>query len=180
MSLETALLDLDRRLAALERAVDDVRWAVVEGRASAAWSHAVVDHYDATINDLAGRLREARAAAGAATDALARPSDHAGVRHALAACQEHCTQAWLSLYGDLCAYERLSALYGLKRRGRAMAVWVAGVDDALRHCPRPLYAVSEALLACWQELVEHAGAAAARRSRQRPPALAGAPAGQTT
>ena len=151
MTLEAAFNDLDARLAQIERTFDDVIWALVQAR-SAEWSHAVIDHYETTLDDMAGAIKQARDAAREVAGGPAEQFDPARTRRSLAICQECFNQAWLRYYGDLAIYERKSALYQLRRRGREWASWVKGVDDALAQCPQPLYETSRALLGCWQEL----------------------------
>lgn len=151
MNSEAAFTELDARLAQIEQTLDDALWALVQAR-STEWSHAVIDHYETTLDDMAGAIKQARDAsrqlAGGPIDQL----DPARTRHALASCQECFNQAWLRYYSDLVVYERKSALYQLRRRGREWASWVKGVDDALAQCPQPLYEGSRALLGCWLEL----------------------------
>jgi hypothetical protein len=157
MTSEAAFTELDARLARIEQALDDALWALVQAR-SAEWSHAVIDHYETTLDDMVGAIKQARQAAHQLAGGRLEQLDSARARRALAICQECFNQAWLRYYGDLVIYERKSALYQLRRRGREWASWVKGVDDALAQCPQPLYESSRALLACWQELSAHASA----------------------
>lgn len=151
MTLEVAFRDLDARLATLQQAFDNVLWAVVQGQ-GAHWSHAVIDHYDAVAHDAVGMVHEARAALPVGDD----PPDLVRLRAALVPVQQQCNQLLVCFYTDLVSYERKATLYSLRRKGRAWRTWISGVDDALSQCPQPLYNVHQALLQCWQELVDRA------------------------
>lgn len=151
MTSEAAFTELDTRLARIEQTLDDALWALVQAR-SAEWSHAVIDHYETTLDDMAGAIAQARDASRQLASGPQEQLDSARARRALAICQECFNQAWLRYYGDLVVYERKSALYQLRRRGREWASWIKGVDDALAQCPQPLYEASQSLLGCWQEL----------------------------
>jgi hypothetical protein len=151
MTSEAAFTELDARLAQIEQTLDDALWALVQAR-SAEWSHAVIDHYETALDDMVGAIKQARDASRQLAAGPVEQFDSARARRALAICQKCFNQAWLHYYGDLVVYERKSALYQLRRRGREWASWVKGVDDALARCPQPLYEASRALLDCWQEL----------------------------
>jgi hypothetical protein len=156
MTLEATFRELATRLDHVGRSFDNLLWAIVQGR-EAEWSHAVIDHYEAAIEDAIGVLKQASAATQELRGGSAEQFDITRARRALATCQTSFEQAWLGYYGELVIYERKSALYQLRRRGNAWATWVKGVDDALAQCPPLLYATSQALLRCWQDLIEHAG-----------------------
>ena len=156
MTLEATFSELDMRIAQLDWAFDHLLWAIVQGQ-PAGWSHTVIDHYEETVNDIIGALKDARGTSGASLTMTVPQLDAIHARSALATYQECFNRAWLCYYGNLVIYERKNALYQLRRRGREWAVWVQGVDDALAQCPQPLYEASGTLLRCWQALIEQAG-----------------------
>jgi hypothetical protein len=156
MSLEAAFANLVEKFAGLEQACDNMVWAVVQGQPSANWSHALVDFYEASSNDLSSTVKEGRAAAAAGQAATSSQLDLQAARNALRRCHERHHQALLCFYDGPYAFERRSALHDLAARGPAWATWVSGVDDALARCPAPLYAVGDALFGCWQDLVDRA------------------------
>jgi hypothetical protein len=155
MTLEAAFIELHAQLALLERTFDNVLWAVVQGQPAGS-SHVLIDYYDAATTDIVGLLNEAKDAAAAGCGATNDQLHLAAARRALATCQDRFNQVWIRYYSELVSFERKDALHNLKRKGRAWATWVQGVDDALGQCPAPTYDVSQALLRCWQGLVERA------------------------
>lgn len=151
MTLEQAFHELDTRLAELQQTFDNVLWAIVQGQGSG-WSHAVLDHYDAAAHDAVGLLHDARAATLVGDGA----PDLVRMRSALVTAQKQFNALTICFYTQLIAYDRKTTLYSLRRKGRAWKTWINGVDDALEQCPQPLYEMSQALLRCWQELVDRA------------------------
>jgi hypothetical protein len=157
MTLEASFAELSETFGHLERALDNLVWAVVQGQPETGEGHALVDQYDAATNDLLGLVREAQEAGKEGRQAVRAPLDLARTRQALAACHDRFNQLSVHFYDDLVSFDWIDALNNLAReRGREWDGWVQGVKDALNRCPQPLHDVSEALFACWQDLTESA------------------------
>jgi hypothetical protein len=155
MTLEASFAVLGETFGHLERALDNLMWAVVEGQPEAGEGHALVDQYDAATTDFIGLVREARVAAEAGRKATRGPLDLTGARQALATCQDRFNVLSSRLYHDVISFERIDALNNLaQERGGDWARWVEGVKDALSQYPQPLFDVGQALFPCWQELSE--------------------------
>jgi hypothetical protein len=155
MTLEAAFRKLNEKLDCLERSLENVLWAVVQGQPEAEQGHTLVDYYDAATTDFIGLVREARAAAEEGRKATRGPLDLTGARQALATCQDRFSKLSSRLYDDVVSFERIDALNNLAReRGGDWARWVEGVKDALSQYPQPLFDVGQALFPCWQELSE--------------------------
>jgi hypothetical protein len=155
MTLEASFTALGETFGHLERALDNLMWAVVQGQPEAGEGHALVDQYDAATTDFIGLVREARAAAEEGRKATGGPLDLTGARQALATCQDRFNVLSSRLYDDVVSFERIDALNNLaQERGGDWARWVEGVKDALSQYPQPLFDVGQALFLCWQELSE--------------------------
>lgn len=157
MTLEAAFLELEERLDQLERTLENVLWAVVQGQPEAEQGHTLVDYYDAATTDFIGLVRDAKAAADEGRKVTKGQLDLAGARQALTTCQERFSRLSGRLYDDVVSFERIEALNNLAReKGGEWARWVEGVKDALSQYPQPLFEVGQALFPCWQELSERA------------------------
>jgi hypothetical protein len=157
MTLEAAFLELEERLDHLERTLENVLWAVVQGQPEAEQGHTLVDYYDAVTTDFIGLVKDAKTAAEEGRKATRRQLDLAGARQALMTCQDLFRKLSGRLYEDVVSFERIEALNNLAReKGGEWARWVEGVKDALSQYPQPLHDVSTALFACWQDLTESA------------------------
>jgi hypothetical protein len=153
MTLEAAFRELNEKLDDLERSLENILWAVVQGQPEAEQGHALVDHYDAATTDFIGLVREAKVAAQEGWKATRGQLDLTGARQALATCQDRFSQLSGRLYDDVVSFERIDALNNLAHeRGGEWARWVEGVKDALSQYPQPLFEVGQALFPCWQEL----------------------------
>lgn len=166
MTLETAFFELDARFAGLEQALDNLLWAVVQGQPPGNGGHALIDHYDASAIELMGLVKAARAAAADGNAPEGR-CELGRARRALATAQEQYNFFAVRFYADPNSFERRNELHNLKRKGGEWSRWVQGIDDALSHCPQPIYDVSQALLRCWQALIERAGALALNAQIER-------------
>jgi hypothetical protein len=155
MTLEAAFRKLHEKLDCLERSLENVLWAVIQGQPEADQGHTLVDHYDAATTDFLGLVKEARAAAEEGQKATRGPLDLTGARQALTTCQDRFNQLSNRLYPDVVSFDRIAALHNLahERRGE-WARWVEGVKDALSQYPQPLFDMGQALFTCWQELSE--------------------------
>jgi hypothetical protein len=157
MTLEAAFLQLEDRLDHLERTLENVLWAVVQGQPVVEQGHALVDHYDEMASDLMGLVHEAKKAVAEGRKATKGRLDLARTRRALVACHERFHQLSIRFYDDLVSFDGIDALNNLAHeRGREWAGWVQGIKDALDRCSQPLHDVSTALFACWQDLTETA------------------------
>lgn len=155
MALDTALAGLADALERLQRAFENLSWAVVQGQPQAGTGHALVDRYEAATQDVLGALDEARVAAEHGHDVARERFDAAGARHALTTCQQRLTLAAHRYYDDLVAFEWIDGLNRVARERRGEWVgWVEGVRDALGRCAPPLQDANEAVLRCWQDLTE--------------------------
>lgn len=117
----------DRRLGELALALDNLRWAVDQGRPEATARHALLDHYELATDDLADQLREL----AEQLDAAARGDDRAALKALAAATRGHARLLVLALERAL-GLEQYRALAELARESPALwGGWVAGVLDAL-------------------------------------------------
>jgi hypothetical protein len=118
----------------------------------------LVDQFGDAVDDSLGWLEDSLAAAVEAQKYAKPPFDIDRARRALANCQEQFHRMEQRFGSDLISYEKLKDLtgFGRSRRGEWPG-WVKSVRKGLDECRRPIENVSEALLACWQEIAEHAG-----------------------
>jgi hypothetical protein len=149
VTLVAALADLRTRLGLVEHALDDVLWAVAQGRPSNEPHQAMADRYETAAIDLLGLAHQAAATVPPDDP----PPDLLHARRAVSACQELHTTLLERFYEEALAWredrERLR-----RSGGPAWKTWLTGVDDALVPLPGHLHEVSRALLQVWQELVE--------------------------
>ena len=92
--------------------------------------------------------------------ALGPPLDLEEVRHRLSACQKCHTAAAQRFAAEIHCYDRIADLkrLGRERRGEWKS-WAAELVRCVECCRAPLETTGQALLGCWQELAERAGAA---------------------
>jgi hypothetical protein len=147
------------RIRLLRDALAEVRLGVVEDRPETG-DAVLIDVFGNTADDLIGWLEEALAAADLARQAVVPPARIDDARRALGACHERFNEVSLHYGTDLVSFRRIADLrsLGRKRRGEWLP-WTASIQDSLERCRQPLHEASLALLRCWQELAEHAGAA---------------------
>lgn len=153
MTMQLVYDEVTVRLEECARAVESIRWAVVEARLSGE-EHALATRLENVACDLAGWLCEAR-------DAVAhgRPGTNADLgttREALAKCQKRINDFARSFNADAFSLETLRALDQLRRERGQWHHWADGVEDAIEHSREPLDAVQRSLVECWQELSERA------------------------
>lgn len=151
MTMQVVYDEVTVRLEECARAVESIRWAVVEGRASGE-EHALATRLENVACDLAGWLCEARDAV-----ARGRPGtslDLDATREALTECQRRINEFARSFNADAFSLETLRALDQLRSERTQWQHWVEGVEDALEHSREPLDAVQRSLVECWQELSE--------------------------
>src|SRR5215469_12499422 len=120
-------------------------------------SVALVDQFGDAVDDSLGWLDESLAAAAEAQRAVEPPVDIDRARHALTICQEQFHRVEGRFASDLISYEKLRDLtsFGRSRRGEWVG-WVKSVRIGLEECRQPMDDISQALLACWQEIAERA------------------------
>jgi len=73
-------------------------------------------------------------------------------------CQRSFSALVRTLSTDLLAYAPMGELIGVSQeRDTEWQVWTDGVINAIDRCQQPVYDVEQALLQCWQELLERVG-----------------------
>jgi hypothetical protein len=119
---------------------------------------ALVDHLENGVLDIMGLLQEAIQSACEALNAVGYPVDLDRARRALIECQNCFHRLEHQFSTDLVSYEKLKDLemLGNQRRGEWF-LWAKSTKDGITGCCHPLTEVSQALVACWQELAEHLG-----------------------
>ncbi|MBV8834258.1 MAG: hypothetical protein JO108_34100 [Acidobacteriaceae bacterium] len=117
----------------------------------------LVDQFGDAVDDSLGWLEDSLTAAIEVQECAKRPVDIDRARRALAICQEQFHRMVRRFDSDLVSYEKLKDLtgFGRSRRGEWLG-WVKSVRKGLDECRQPMEEVSKALLACWQEIAEHA------------------------
>jgi hypothetical protein len=118
---------------------------------------AVADDLTDKTLELLGMVYEAERVAVDARRALGDPPNMDQARRSLAACQERFHQIEHRFSADLSSYKTLKELARVGGRSRQWAAWANSATQGIEQCRQPLEQASEALAACWQELVEHGG-----------------------
>jgi len=118
----------------------------------------LVDIFGDAADDLLGWLEEALAKASEGQQAATHPIDLDRARRALTTCQERFNRISQRFSSDLVCYERIAELTRFGRKhGREWHAWATSVKQALDWCQQPLYALSQTLFRCWQEISERVG-----------------------
>jgi hypothetical protein len=158
MGLEAAVTNLVETLKALTASVEEVQFCAVEDRPKRGDS-VLIDLVDSAAEDLKAQVRHARLAAKRMRKALGPPLDLERLRHSLGACQHSHTAAAQRFAAEMHCYDRIADLKRLGReRGGEWKGWATELVRAVEHCEAPLGAVGQALVDCWQEVAERAGA----------------------
>jgi hypothetical protein len=118
---------------------------------------ALADGVETVVLDLMGTLHEARRGALNARKAVGHPVDLDRARRSLTSCQERFHRIEQQFAADLVSYEKLKELARLGKERRLWLAWSGTVKQGIQQCQSPLEQTSQALAACWQELVEHSG-----------------------
>jgi hypothetical protein len=157
MTLEAVFRELCTNLHHLHERLIGLRMTVVEDKPCGG-DIVLVDVFGDAAEDMLGWLEEALANADEGRRAAGHPVDLERARRALATCQERFNRLHQRLSSDLICYERIAELmrFGRKRGGEWQA-WATSVKQALDRCQPPLYALSQTLFACWQEIAERVG-----------------------
>jgi hypothetical protein len=157
MAIEVALRTLNASLHTLHEALTDLRTTIVEDKPQND-DVVLVDLLCGAADDLLGWLEGALDAIQEAQQAVGHPMDLNRTWQGLIKCQECVNQIQHRFVGDLDSYERVTELtrFG-RRRGGEWQAWTHSVKAALDGCQPPLFAVTQALFGCWQEVGERIG-----------------------
>ena len=157
MALERTFAELNRRLKALQDALDALSTTVEEDRPKRR-DVVVAQSLGDAVLAARGLVEESRSAANEATQAVVQRSDGDRMQRALASCQEKFHRFLTQFASELISYERIDDLVNIAReRGREWSHWVDVVRQELEQCRLLAEDVRDCLLLCWQELVERAG-----------------------
>jgi hypothetical protein len=153
MTLKSSLDELEDSLLNLEQKLDDLVWAVDEGKPDGE-EHAVADHYHGASHNFVGLAKAARLAAGKCLHTSEGQPDPISVRQWLVECQAQFNDLRKKFYSDYVPSIWIDRLNQLSRERIEWAGYCAGVKDALLRCPEPFDEVNETIFRCWQELTE--------------------------
>ena len=158
MALQVAFESVHASLKELQDALLHLQWAV-EARSPQIDHHLAGRLEDQVIPDLLQCIiKDALVAAENGIAASGQPPDVAACGLALLACQKSVNAIVEEFWTELGSYRPIADLIGLgEERSAEWQVWTYGVLNALDGCQQPAYHVSEALLRCWQELLERIG-----------------------
>ena len=160
MALEASFRELDSRLKGAREAFTDLRVAVAEDSPQRG-APMLVDQLGDATTDLLGWLEEAAEAGAEGLRHASRPRDLEAAQTALLTCHERLQQVGQRFAADLMSCERVTEIHGLGReRGRAWSLWSGSVEKALDQCQATLLETGGAVLGCWKEIAELAGAGA--------------------
>jgi hypothetical protein len=150
MTIESAFGQLRARLARLQEALDALGTTVDEDRPQR--SQVAAASY---LGDAVLATRGALEEACEALDADALHGNEPAARLALLHCHRRFHDYARQFSGELASHERLDDLAHVARDwGREWADWVGVVREELVQCTALADEVADALLTCWQELVE--------------------------
>jgi|ERR1700674_3302013 len=157
MAIQSAFQDVQARFKELQDALLHLQFAV-EAR-SPRIDHVLADRLeDEVIPDLQGLTKEALVEAETGVAASSYPPDIGTCGRALLVCQKCVNQVVAKFWTELGSYRPIADLIALgEERSAEWQVWTFGVLNALDRCQQPVYHVSEAVLQCWQELLERMG-----------------------
>jgi hypothetical protein len=118
---------------------------------------ALVDDLENDVLDMKGMLHDMQKAGSLARRKVGHPVDLDGARQALTRCQANFHRIESEFSSRLMAYNKLRELSRLSTRGGEWPSWAMRTRQDIEQCQQPLQELSKALVACWQELVEHGG-----------------------
>jgi hypothetical protein len=160
MALEASFRELDARVKAVREAFANLRVAVVEDGPRRG-APMLIDQLGDAATDLLGWLEEAVEAGAEGLRQACRPRDLEAAQAALLACHERLQQAGQRFAADLLSCERVIEIHDLGReRGRAWQLWSESIKTSLDGCQAGLLGAGGAVLDCWKEIAELAGAGA--------------------
>jgi hypothetical protein len=118
---------------------------------------ALADYLESTVLDTMESLHEALKAAGNAQQTVEHPApDLDRARRQLTLCQDRFDRVAQQIASNLAAHEKLKELERLgAKRGGEWLPWANSMKQGIEQCSQPLNAASQALVRCWQEMVDH-------------------------
>ncbi len=151
MTMREAFAELYNSLLTLNQAFDHLVWAINEDRPQGD-DTSPVGRLDDTVQELQGWVVETTQRMAPVRDA--RPQSMA-INRSLVDCQRRCGRIIDQFNNHLVGNETVAWLAILARdEDKQWRSWAWGVRDALEACRIPVYALNQALLRCWSELVE--------------------------
>jgi hypothetical protein len=158
VALEATFRGLDARLQGTREAFTDLQVAVSEDSPRRG-APMLVDRLADAATDLLGWLEEAAEAGADALRQAGRPRDLEAVQAALLTCHERLHQVGQRFSADLLNCERTAEIHDLGReRGREWKLWSKSVEKSIDQCQAGLLGAGGAVLDCWKEISELAGA----------------------
>lgn len=155
MALDITFRELFTQLKKLRETLDPLRCLLPEDPLNL--EVALVQHLRDSVNNVDGWLDDCLVELQDARRALGH-SDLNRPRQALAKCQKSFDEAENTFSSELLSYEKLREIVGLgERRKGIWRIWSQNVRRDLDTCRYELDLTRKALIACWQELAEHAG-----------------------
>ncbi|MFL6196151.1 MAG: hypothetical protein ACJ75H_18370 [Thermoanaerobaculia bacterium] len=160
MAVEASFRELDDRIKAVREAFSNLRVAVVEDGPRRG-APMLVDQLGDAATDLLGWLEEAAEVGAEGLRRAGRPRDLEAAQAALLACHERLQQVGQRFATELLNCERVTEIHDLGReRGRSWQLWSESIEKSLDHCQTGLLGAGGAVLECWKEISELAGAGA--------------------
>jgi len=168
MGIENAFRLLFERLTLLKEAVDELQLNIsgdyhpqsqqeqrIDGDSVRDQAPLPVQQLADTVSELQGAIEEAQHAATAATQAVRHPRRLLDLQLALIAIQRCMNDVLKIFLEDVNAHGSVQTLILMgRRKGGKWPEWVALVKTIMETCRSPLHATFQALLECWQELVD--------------------------
>ena len=157
MALQAAFEDVHAKLKALQDVeLLELTWAV-EARSSLI-DHHLANRMEDLVRDLQGLIKDGLVEAEIGASASGQPPDVGTSGRALLECQRRVNEIVSKFWTEAGSYRPIADLIGLgEERSTEWREWTYGVLNALDRWHEPMYHVSEAVLHCWQELLERIG-----------------------
>ena len=154
MALAATLIELNKQWRQLCEAVREMRVTIVEDKPGDVM---LADDLSNAVDDMLGAAEEALAILG---PSLQRSElDDKEVRCALVSCHNQFIGLSSRFMGGMSSYRHIAELVRLGRqRGRVWQAWTETVQTAMEQTQPEMENVNRALLSCWQEVAERAGA----------------------
>ena len=156
MALETAFRELHAQLKKLKETLDPLRCLLPDDPFNL--EVALVQHLRESVDGVSGWIDECLQQSQVAQQGVGQPADLNRARRALTLCQASFHEVECAFSHELLSYEKLRdvASLGARRKG-VWRIWSHNVRRDLDVCRHELDTTRKALIACWQELAEHAG-----------------------